>query len=117
MLELNVSLEVVLNSTYIWYTISLELPKKTRLTLTILGHSVSSLSHCKCAIKINVETNSRNSRIRAKYHNLNLSYVVLYTTHLSLMFRDVLPNYYIQAYKDVYYKHKAGFSWIFLNLH
>ena len=117
MLELIVLPEVVLNSTYIWYPILLVLPKKTRLTSTIPSHFVSSLSHCKCAIKINVETNSRNPRIRAKYHNLNLFYAVLYTTHLSLMFRDVLPNYYNQAYKGVYYKHKAGFSWILLDLH
>ena len=93
------------------------LPKNFRSTTTILDHFVSSLSHCKCAIKVKVETNSRTQYISAKYHDINLSYVVLYTTHLSLMFRDVLPNYYIQAYKDVYYKHKAGFSWIFLNLH
>ena len=53
----------------------------------------------------------------AKYHNLNLYYVVLYTTHLSLMFRDVLPNFYIQAYNDVYYKHKAESSWILLDFH
>ena len=31
------------------------------------------------------------------------------------MFRDVLLNYYIQAYDGVYYKHKAGFSWILLD--
>ena len=30
------------------------------------------------------------------------------------MFRDVLPNYHIQAYKDVYYKHKAGFFGLYL---
>ena len=117
MLELNVLQEVVLNSTYIWYTTLLELPKKIRLTLTILGHSVSSLSHCKCASKINIETNSRNSRIRAKYHDINLYYVVLYTTHLSLMFRDVFLNYYIRAYDGVYYKHKAESSWILLDFH
>ena len=93
------------------------LPKKTRLTSTIPGHFVSSLSHCKCAIRINVETNSRNPHIRAKYHDINLSYVVLYTTHQSLMFRDVLLNYYIQAYDDVYYKHKAESSWILLDFH
>jgi hypothetical protein len=58
----------------------LVLPKKIRLTTTILDHFVSSLSHCKCAIKINVETNSRNPHIRAKYHDTNLSYVVLYYT-------------------------------------
>ena len=69
-------------------------PKKIRLTTTILDHFVSSLSHCKCAIKVKVETNSRIPYIRAKYHDTNLYYVVLYTTHLSLMFRDVLLNYY-----------------------
>jgi hypothetical protein len=42
---------------------------------------------------------------------------VLYTTLLNLMFRDVLPNYSIQAYNDVYYKHKAESSWILLNFH
>ena len=92
----------------------LELPNKTRLTLTVLDHFVSSLSHCKCAIKVNVETNSSMPYICAKYHDINLYYVVLYTTHLSLMFRDVLLNYYIQAYDDVYYKHKAESSWIFI---
>jgi hypothetical protein len=50
--------------------------------------------------------------MRAKYHDINLYYVVLYITHLSLMFRDVLPNYYVQVYNDVYYKHKA---WILLD--
>ena len=71
------------------------LPKKIRLTLTIPNHFVSSLSHCNCAIKVNVETNSRIPYTRAKYHDTNLYYVVLYTTHLSLMFRDVLLNYII----------------------
>ena len=66
---------------------------------------------------MNVETNSSMPYIRAKYHDINLYYVVLYTTHLSLMFRDVLPNYYIQVYKDVYYKQKAEFSWILLDFH
>jgi hypothetical protein len=28
------------------------------------------------------------------------------------MFRDVLLNYFIQAYDGVYYKHKAESSWI-----
>jgi hypothetical protein len=97
MLELVVSYKLDLNSTYIWYNTLLVLPNKTRLTLTILDHYVSSLSHCKCAIKVNGETNSRIPSIRAKYHDINLSYVVLYTTHQSLMFRDVLLNYYIQA--------------------
>ena len=93
------------------------LPKEIRLTLTILDHFVSILSHCNCAIKVNVETNSRNSHILAKYHDINLSYVVLYTTHQSLMFRDVLLNYYIQAYDGVYYMHKAESSWILLDFH
>jgi hypothetical protein len=92
-------------------------PKKIRLTLIIPNHFVSSLSHCKCAIMVNVEINSRNPHIRAKYHDINLYYVVLYTTHQSLMFRDVLLNYYIQAYDGVYYKHKAESSWIFLDFH
>ena len=95
----------------------LVLPIKIRLTTTILDHFVSSLSHCKCAIKVKVETNSRIPYIRAKYHDINLSYVVLYTTHLSLMFRDVLLNYYIQAYDGVYYMHKAESSWILLDFH
>ena len=95
----------------------LVLPKKIRLTTTILNHFVSSLSHCNCAIKVNVETNSRIPYIRAKYHDTNLYYVVLYTTHLSLMFRDVLLNNHIQAYDDVYYKHKAESSWILLDFH
>jgi hypothetical protein len=43
--------------------------------------------------------------------------VVLYTTHQSLMFRDVLLNYFIQVYDDVYYKHKAESSWILLDFH
>ena len=92
-------IEVVLNK----MEAKLVLPKKIRLTTTILDHFVSSLSHCKCAIKVKVETNSRIPYIRAKYHDINLSYVVLYTTHQSLMFRDVLHNYYIQAYDGVYY--------------
>ena len=75
--------------------VDLILPKEIRLTLTILDHFVSSLSHCNCAIKVNVETNSSIPYICAKYHDINLSYVVLYTTHQSLMFRDVLLNYYI----------------------
>ena len=33
------------------------------------------------------------------------------------MFRDVLLNYYIQAYDGVYYKHKAESSWILLDFH
>ena len=113
MLELSVSCEVVLNK----METKLVLPKKTRLTLTILDHIVSSLSHCKCAIKVNVETNSRNPPICTKYHDINLSYVVLYTTHQSLMFRDVLLNYYIRAYDGVYYMHKAESSWILLDFH
>ena len=55
--------------------------------------------------------------IRAKYHDINLSYVVLYTTHQSLMFRDALLNYYIRAYNDVYCTHKAESSWILLDFH
>ena len=78
---------------------------------------MSSLSHCNCAIKVNVETNSRIPYTRAKYHNINLSYVVLYTTHQSLMFRDVLLNNHIQAYDDVYYMHKAESSWILLDFY
>ena len=97
----------------------LEVPKEIRLTLTILDYFVSSLSHCNCAIKVKVETNSRIPYIRAKYHEINLYYVVLSTTHQSLMFRDVLLNYYIQAYDDVYYKSTKldflGFYWIFID--
>jgi hypothetical protein len=99
MLETDISCEVVHNK----MEAKLALPKKIRLTLTIPNHFVSSLSHCKCAIKVKVKTNSRIPYIRAKYHDINLPYVVLHTTHLSLMFRDVLLNYIIQAYDDVYY--------------
>ena len=58
------------------------LPKKIRLTSTIRDHFVSSLSHCKCAIKVTVETNSRIPYIRAKYHDINpiLCGVVYYTS-------------------------------------
>ena len=95
----------------------LVLPKKIRLTLAILDQFVSSWSHCNCEIKVNVETNSRNPHIRAKYHDINLNYVVFYTTHQSLMFREVLLINHIQAYDDVYYKHKAESSWILLDFH
>jgi hypothetical protein len=97
--------------------VKLVLPKKIRLILTILDHFVSSLSHCNCAIQVNVKTNSRMPTICAKYHDINLYYVVFYTTHQSLMFRDVLLNNHIQAYDDVYYKHKAESSWILLDFH
>jgi hypothetical protein len=95
----------------------LVLPKKIRITSTILDHFVSSLSRCKCAIMVKIETNSSLPYNHAKYHDINLSYVVLYTTHLSLMFRDVLLKYYIQAYDGVYYMHKAESSWILLDFH
>jgi hypothetical protein len=72
-LELGVSYKIVLNSTYIRYNTLLVLLNKFRLTLTLPDHSVSSLSHCKCAIKVNVETNSRIPYNRAKYHDINLS--------------------------------------------
>ena len=81
--------------------VKLILPKNFRSTTTIPDHFVSSLSHYNCAIKVNFETNSRMPSIHAKYHDINLYYVVLYTTHQSLMFRDVLLNYYIQAYDGV----------------
>jgi hypothetical protein len=55
--------------------------------------------------------------LRAKYHDTDLSYVLLYITHQSLKFRDVLLNYYIQAYDGVHYKHKAESSWILLDFH
>jgi hypothetical protein len=50
--------------------VKLVLPKKIRLISTILDHFVSSLSHCKCAIQVNVKTNSRMPTICAKYHNI-----------------------------------------------
>ena len=99
----------------VYYVVSTS--KGIRSTITILDHFVSSLSHCNCAIQVNDKTSSSLPYIHAKYHDINLYYVVLHTTHQSLMFRDVLLNYYNQAYDGVYYKHKAESSWILLDFH
>jgi hypothetical protein len=55
----------------------------------------SNLFDCNWTIGVNIETKSSSPPICALYHDINLYYLVLYNTHLSLNSRYVLLNYYL----------------------